>query len=137
MTKALDWVHVASAIGERGLSEKREASEEDRLERARMLDILSCDSLKVSYAIAPLNAGRFRLTGGLDAKVTQACVVSLEPVPSEISERFSIELYPAGEGDAGSDEEEREVLSAPDVEPFEDGRIDVGAAVYELLSAAL
>ncbi len=57
-----------------------------------------------------------------------------------IKERFSIELYPAPEAPAepkSVTEEEQEVLSTPDVEPFENGRIDVGAFVYELLSAAL
>jgi uncharacterized metal-binding protein YceD (DUF177 family) len=138
MTKALDWVHVASTIGDRSLSETREASADERQELARMLDILSCDALKVSYTLTPLKAGRFRLTGTLDAKVTQACVVTLEPVPSSIEERFAIELYPAGEARAsGSAEGEQEVLSTPDIEPFEDGRIDVGDLVYELLSAAL
>ena len=139
MTRALDWVHLASTIGERGVSETHEVGPEDRHELARMLDILSCGALKVSYKLAPLKADRFRLTGSLDAKVTQACVVTLEPVPSVLEERFAIELYPAPEAPAApvGKEEEQEVLSTPDVEPFENGRIDVGALVYELLSASL
>lgn len=137
MTNALDWVHVASAIGAHGLSETRKASAEERQELARTLDIPSCDALHVSYTITPLNAGRFRFTGTLEAKVTQACVVTLEPVPSDIEERFAIELYPAEEAAPLGDEGEQEVLSAPDMEPFENGRIDAGALVYEILSAAL
>ena len=55
-----------------------------------------------------------------------------------LSERFSVELFPASEAaETKDDPEEQEVLSTPDIEPYEDGRIDVGAIVYEHLSAAL
>jgi uncharacterized metal-binding protein YceD (DUF177 family) len=138
MTKPLDWVFRTSETGGRRLNESHEVSAEDRQELARMLDILSCDALKVSYTLEPLKKDRFRLSGTIDAKVTQACVVTLDPVPSTISERFSVELYPAAEAaDTEVDPEEQEVLSTPDIEPYEDGRIDVGAIVYEHLSAAL
>ena len=62
-----------------------------------MLDILSCDALRVSYTLEALEKERFRLSGTIEAGVTQACVVTLEPVPSTISETFSVELYPATE----------------------------------------
>jgi uncharacterized metal-binding protein YceD (DUF177 family) len=138
MTKALDWVFRTSEIGGRRLNESHEVSAEDRQELARMLDILSCDALKVTYALEPLKKDRFRLSGTIEAKVTQACVVTLDPVPSTISERFSVELYPASEpAETEVDPEEQEVLSTPDIEPYEDGRIDVGAIIYEHLSAAL
>jgi uncharacterized metal-binding protein YceD (DUF177 family) len=138
MTKALDWVHRTSEIAGRRVSETHEVGPQDREELARMLDILSCDALKVSYTLEPLKNERFRLSGTLEAKVTQACVVTLDPVPSSISEQFSVELHPAPEVvKIEGEPEEQEVLSSPDVEAYEDGRIDVGAIVYEVLSAAL
>lgn len=138
MTKALDWVHPTSEIAVRRLNEQHEVGAEDRQELARMLDILSCDALKVKYTLEPLKNDRFRLSGSIEAQVAQACVITLEPVPSTISESFSVELYPATEAARTEGElEEQEVLSSPDTEPYEDGRIDVGAIVYELLSAAL
>ncbi len=119
MTKPLDWVFRTSETGGRRLNESHEVSAEDRQELARMLDILSVDALKVSYTLEPLKKDRFRLSGTIDAKVTQACVVTLDPVPSTISERFSVELYPASEAADTEDEpEEQEVLSTPDIEPY-------------------
>ena len=138
MTKVLDWVHPTGEIGRRRFNETHEVGAEDRQELARMLDILSCDALRVSYTLEPLKKERFRLSGTIDARVTQACVVTLEPVPSTISETFSVELYPASEPKKAEGEpEEQEVLSTPDIEPYEGSSIDVGTIVYELLSAAL
>jgi uncharacterized metal-binding protein YceD (DUF177 family) len=138
MTKALDWVYRTAEMGGRRVSETHDVGAEDRQELARMLDILSCEALKVRYTLEPLKNDRFRLSGTIEAEVTQACVVTLEPVPSSISEQFSVELHPAAEAVETEDEpEEQEVLSSPDLEAYEDGRIDVGAIVYELLSAAL
>jgi uncharacterized metal-binding protein YceD (DUF177 family) len=138
MSKALDWVYRANEVAGRRVNETHDVGAEDRAELARMLDILSCDALKVSFALEPLKNERFRLSGTIDAQVTQACIVTLEPVPSSISEQFSVELYPAlAPPEEAGGGEEQEVLSSPDIEPYEDGRIDVGAIVYEVLSAAL
>lgn len=138
MTALRDWVHTVTEIGERPISRKREATAEELVELARELDILSCESLSVAYEIKPLSGGRFTFAGTLDAAVTQACVVTLEPVPARLSEVFSIELGPPetiqDEAPAIGD---REVSSIPDVEPIEDGRIEVGSLIYAVLSAAL
>jgi len=138
MTALRDWLHLVSDIGDRTLNEKRVATEEERIELARELDIPSCESLRVAYQIKPHGKGRYLFAGALDAEVTQACVVSLEPVPAVISEAFSIELGPAEElGDEPAVEGDREVSSIPDVEPIEEGRIEVGTIPFAVLSAAL
>jgi len=138
MTALRDWTHLVTDIGDRGLGQTREASEEERIELARELDIPSCERLSVTYELKPLGAGRYTFGGTLDADVTQACVVTLEPVSAHLSEAFAIELGPT---DALEDEPpvagDREVSSIPDVEPIEDGRIDVGSMVFGTLSAAL
>lgn len=138
MTALRDWDHLVTDIPERGLAQKRTATEEERVELARELDIASCESLAASYEIKALGAGRYALRGTLEAAVTQACVVSLEPVPTRLSEAFAVELAPAdalaGEAPVLGD---REVSSIPDVEPIEDGRIATGAILFGILSAAL
>lgn len=138
MTALKDWQHLTAEIADRPLTRMREATEEERVELARELDIPSCESLRVSYTIKPAGNERFTFSGKLDAAVTQACVVSLEPVPAKISEDFAIDLAPAEELSGEEDvEADREVLSLPDVEPIENGRIEVGAIVFGMLSAAL
>lgn len=138
MTALRDWFHLAADIPERGLSKSREATGEERVELARELDVPSCEHLRVSYEITPLGAGRYAFSGTLEADVTQACVVSLEPVPVRLSEAFSVEMAPA---DTLEEEPpvvgDREVSSVPDVEPIEDGRIEAGTIVFGILSAAL
>lgn len=139
MTALRDWTHEITEIGDhRTLSRTRQATEEERIELARELDILACDSVSVDYAIKSLGKDRYRFTGSLEAAVSQACVVTLEPVPARISETFSIDLGPL---EALEDEPapagDREILSMPDVEPIEDGRIDVGTMVFGMISAAL
>lgn len=141
MTALRDWTHLVTDIPERGLSRSRTATDEERVELARELDIPSCESLSVTYEVKPRRpAGHFTLTGNLEADVTQACVVTLDPVPAKLSETFAIELGPpeALDGEApGTGEDERIVSSVPDIEPIEDGRIDVGTIVFGILSAAL
>lgn len=138
MTALRDWFKLVPDIGERSLSETRAATAEELTELARELDILSCEAMTASYAIKPLGSGRYNFSGTLDAEVTQACVVSLEPVPARLSEAFSIELAPL----ETLEEEpvvvgDREVSSVADIEPIENGRIEVGAIVFGVLSAAL
>jgi len=141
MTTPLEWTHQTSAVTERGISETRQATQDELTELARTLDILSCDSLAVSYEIKPLSGGRYRFSGKLGARVTQACVVTLEPVPEELSEQFEIELVTASEAEpedqAGAADGDLEILSAPDVEVIEDGRIEAGSIIFQLVSAAL
>lgn len=137
MTALSDWFHLTPDIGENGLTVTRAATAEEETELARELDLISCE-LAATYTLTPVGAGRFRFAGKLDAAVTQPCVVTLEPVPAEIRETFSIELWPAEtlpeEAPVAGD---REVSSIPDVEPIADGRIEVGHLVFSLLSAAL
>lgn len=140
MTALRDWTHLVTDIPDRGLARTRKATDEERVELARELDILSCESLAVTYEIKPRGAERYIFSGTLEADVTQGCVVTLDPVPARLSEAFEIELGPpaalAPEGGASA-ADELEVSSVPDVEPIEDGRIDVGTMIFGVLSAAL
>jgi len=137
MTALGSWTHDTAAIGADGLACERQATEDERIEIARELDILACDRLAVRYVIRPLGEERFGFTGTLEADIAQACVVSLDPVPAAISETFSIELAPAGALDKEASEGDRVVSAIPDVEPIEDGRIAAGDLVSAVLSAAL
>lgn len=139
MTALRDWTHLVADIPERGLARTRTATDEERVELAREFDILSCEALSATYEIKPRGALRYVFSGTLEADVTQACVVTLDPVPAHVSEAFEIELAPPetllqGSAPAAGD---IEVSSVPDVEPMEDGRIEAGRIVFGVLSAAL
>jgi len=137
MTALQDWTLLVTDIGEHGVSRTRDATAEERLELARELDIPSCESLSARYDVKPLGSGRYRFAGTLAAEVTQPCVVTLEPVPARISEEFSIELAPPELVEEPTPSGEREVSTVADVEPIEDGRIEVGTLIFAILSSAL
>jgi len=138
MTALRDWTHLVTDIPERGLEQRRDATDEERVELARELDVPACDGLSVAYEIKGLGKGHYRLSGTLDAKITQSCVVTLDPVPARISETFSVELAPATElEEEPSVAGDRVVSAIPDIEPIEDGRIDLGSIVFGVLSSAL
>jgi uncharacterized metal-binding protein YceD (DUF177 family) len=136
MTSILNWTHETADVGEHGKSETRSATADERAHLVTALELLGCDALTATYEIRLLREGIFRLTGTFTADVTQACVVTLEPVAGHIEEGFAVEFWPADQVKRAA-EGERAVLSGDDIEPIEGGRIDVGRIVFEHLSAAL
>jgi uncharacterized metal-binding protein YceD (DUF177 family) len=131
----LDWSHEITEIPERALKRSRTATESERIALSRALDILSCDALEATYQITPISGGGYRLEGGIDAAVSQACVVSLEPVAGRVAESFSVDFQREVQENVADGDVP--ILSAAEVEPLENDRIDVGRIVYETLSAGL
>jgi hypothetical protein len=137
MTSPLDWsVSIPEAgAGERTGVLRASAAELDAL--AAELGVLSIAELSARYAIVPIRLGRYRITGEIEARLTQACVVTLDPVPAAIIEPLDVELWPAGEIERPSGREEQEVLAAADIEPIDGVSVDFGRIVFEHISAAL
>lgn len=132
----VDWVHAVSAIPEHGLDQVRDATSEQRAALAAILDILAVESLRVSYRLEPMPRGRFKLTGELKARVVQACVVTLDPVATDVAEAVEVEFWPAGAVPV-PDATEQTILDAPEHEPIEAQRLAVGRVLAETLAAAL
>lgn len=133
------WSHRVEDVPERGLAVERRASAEELLALARALEIAACRRLDVAYRLKPHGGGRYRLTGTIAADVTQSCIVTLEPIDSEIRETLEEEFWPPellGD-DAKGGEEEQEVLAQPTREAIEQGQIVVGRVVYEHIATAL
>jgi len=103
------------------------------VELARSLGLLGLYQLRFHGEIAPDGRGEFLLTGSLSADVSQACVVTLDPVDSRVREtvtrRFVTDLpEPAAD----------EVEMAPDdtIEPLPE-MIDIAEIAIEALMLAL
>ena len=149
----LDWKHPTVEIPEKGLPVHRVATPEEQAVLTAALDILSLDALDVRYRIRAVPGGAFRLDGRFEARVTQACVVSLEPVADRIIGEFDVEFRPEvrpearreqrpGGGDrAASKEGEQDVTVDPfakvEVEAIENGIIDAGRVVFEEIASLL
>lgn len=136
MTGEIGWDHAIQDIPDAGLDVERSASAEELQAVARALELIACLSLTARYAITPRGEGHFRLAGSLDARVEQACVVTLEPIISEVAEKFSVDYWPETEIPAPGGGV-LDVHDEPDLEPIVAGRIGVGRVVFESLAGAI
>jgi hypothetical protein len=133
----LDWTHRTAEIDEDGRAETRTATVAELQALAGALEILSCVALSARYEIKPAGRGRFQLMGEFEADVTQACVVTLDPVPQHIAEQFSVAFWPEEDVRPASGSGEHEVLQGDDPEALKNGCVEAGRIVFEHLSAAL
>jgi Large ribosomal RNA subunit accumulation protein YceD len=135
-TGELTWKHAAHDIPASGMTRSRSADAEELAGVARALGLLACASLQAEYTVIPSGGERYHVFGTVRAQVTQACVVTLEPIASAIEERFDVTFWPAEDmpapmnGVLSLDEE-------PDPEPILEGQIAVGRLVFECLATAI
>ena len=121
-----------------------EADAAERAALAKRFGLVALDALTAEGTLEALDNGRrAMLTAHFSAKLTQSCVVTLEPVAADIDERFTLEYdADADPADLAEPEEMPEDLEAfleePDPpDPLVDGAVDVGEAVAEHLALAL
>ncbi len=122
-----------------GASGSIEATEAEMAAIAGLLDLRGLEGLAMTYRLTHAGGGRFRLKGELKAKVTQTCVVSLEPVQSNLDVPVEAEFWPSAMIAAhkeGEEEQGRTTLTDWP-EPIIDGRIDLGPIIYETLATSL
>ena len=109
----------------------------ERAAIARRLELQDVASLEAECRLdRPPVAKGIRLRGRLRARVTQTCVVTLEPVPAEVVAEFE-RLYVPGWTPEMEDMAETVDAEAPDIEPLDGDTIELGEAVAEELSLAL
>ena len=98
MTEGLPLSHSynLARLGNAGDEVHFAASENERGAGAKWAGVLSVEKLEVRVQIKKLAPDRFGLAFELAAEVTQACVVTLEPVPGRIQHSFSRELIFTG-----------------------------------------
>jgi hypothetical protein len=137
MLGELAWEHAVQDVPEEDLAVVRSASPEECEAIARSLELLGCRNLSVRYALVPRGRGHFHLSGSLQAQIEQTCVVTLEPLLSDVTASFKVDYWPETEMPEPSggavDMQEDEA----DLEPIVAGRIEVGRVVFESLAGAI
>ncbi|MGE0627631.1 MAG: DUF177 domain-containing protein [Hyphomicrobiaceae bacterium] len=130
------WVHLTTEVPENGVDVHRVASADECRELASELDVPGVACLEADYRIRPARGGVFKLTGEFQARIVQACVVTLEPITSDIRETLGVEFRPA---DAMPEPErgEQEALALEEIEPITHHQIRVGRVIAEALAAAI
>ncbi|MFM2280044.1 MAG: hypothetical protein RLZZ444_2275 [Pseudomonadota bacterium] len=119
-----------------------EANEAQRRRLARLWDIVSVEALTADLKIRRYKKDGVKVIGHVSAKVTQSCVVTLEPVEDVIEEEIDHILVPEGSALArvpANDEGEMvidpEGPDLPDI--FVGDSIDAGAIVAEFAALGL
>lgn len=111
-------------------------SEDELKALGERLKVDSLDALSAHASVKLLPTGDVRLQASFQASLTQTCVVTLNPVSSDISSEFVTIYSHTSDDETSTDEEEFADLedNFDPPEPIIDGKIDIGEAVSEHLA---
>ena len=128
-------------LGSQFLVEEISATPQERAALARRFRLVGFDLLRAAARIEPADSpGLLRLSGHFSAEVTQACVVTLEPVANRIEADFT-QLYSLEPGPLPASEDLKDVVVDPEAEeppePLGPDGLDLGEAVAQQLAVAL
>lgn len=120
------------AIGEAPRRLSIEAEEVERINLARRFGLVGIDRLAADLALHR-NGSDVVTEGSLSAKVVQSCVVTGEPLDTEMEVPFALTFRPQPQPAAGPEEEIELDAQELDVIFYDSAAIDVGEAVAETL----
>ncbi|MGC2854223.1 YceD family protein [Novispirillum sp. DQ9] len=124
----------AERLPNEGRHMRLEADEGERAALAKRFDLVALDDLHAEVRAKPFAAGELvRLSGSLNARVTQTCGITLAPVVSDVTGEFDMTFSFAAQEPEGL-EIELDAEGEDPPEPIVDGVIDVGEVVAEQLA---
>jgi len=140
MGKIFSYLVNVDAVPEQGLDLTISADSATRQALAAADGLAGIESLEADFHIARRGLAEFNVGGSLRARITQVCVLSLEPFDTDIVEEIDVDFAPpaalaaahAGTIFGGPGAAERD---PPD--QIVDGTIDVGALAAEFLALGL
>lgn len=113
-----------------------EADEAQRAALAKLADALSVEAMRADLHVKPWGQDGYAVEGRVVADLTQACVVTLEPVEAHIDEAVSLKLVPPAAMARFEEKPDEEggidldpAAEIPD--PIEGGVIDLGRVAVE------
>lgn len=130
---------AVATVPDKGLQARAEASTEERTAIAKLLDLVALDELSFDYTLSKQSGERFVLDGKVQARVTQSCVLSLDPIESAPAIPIKAQFWPEADLDEAADSDGAVQVDPEDdgPEPIVDGKIDIGHFAYEHFAAAL
>jgi len=132
---------AVAQIPDTGLHREIEADQTMRDAVADVGGLREVLSAKASFDVTPLSGGRFHVSGHVRARIGQTCVVTLDPMDSEIDETIDLIFAPPEQIPqmaALIDESEHSDGETPDpLEPIENGMIDLGRLATDALYLAV
>ncbi|MGQ0686659.1 YceD family protein [Bradyrhizobium sp.] len=127
---------VVAQIPERGLHRELDADAAQRKAMADVAGLREVLSAHASLDITPKSGGRFHVAGKVRARIGQTCVVTLDPIETDIDETIDLMFAPPEQIPALSDlvDDAREGAGEIDPpEPIEGGTIDLGRLATDAL----
>lgn len=139
----VSWPINVSVLPQKGRDETITADAAQLVELAAAHDLLAADSFEASIHVRRWQRDGVRLTGRVRARVTQECVVSLEPVEGTVDAEIDAVYVPEGSplqrrmepGEGGDLIIDSEGPDLPEL--FEPPMLDIGAVAEEFFALAL
>ncbi|KRQ03629.1 YceD family protein [Bradyrhizobium manausense] len=134
---------TVAQIPDTGLHRELEASTAERRAMADVAGLRDVLSAHADFDVEPKSGGRVQVTGRVRARVGQTCVVTLDPIESEIDEEVDLTFAPEAETRRLEDliEEGQDDEGPPDVadppEAIVNGIIDLGRIATDALFLAI
>ncbi|MBR0959593.1 YceD family protein [Bradyrhizobium japonicum] len=133
---------IVAQIPDAGLHRELEASAAERQAMAEVAGVREILSAHASFDVVPKSGGRVQVMGLVRGRIGQTCVVTLDPIESEIEEEVDLMFAPEAEArrladliEEGQDGEAPEVADPP--EPIAGGIIDLGRLATDALFLAI
>ena len=119
-------------IPETGLHVEIEAPETVRNQLAALAGLRELPRLSAVFDLNRRVAG-VHVSGQVSARVGQTCVVTLEPIETELEELVDLKFAPPLDALPKADTPGLDVDGAEPPEPLSDGKVDLGAIATEFL----
>jgi uncharacterized metal-binding protein YceD (DUF177 family) len=134
------YVPVAQ-IPDTGLHRDIEADQGARQAMAELAGLREVVYARASFDLRHKSGGQVQVTGRVQARIGQSCVVTLDPIESEIDEAIDLTFAPAEpaapRADLADDRDELDDEIGEQPEPIVDGVIDLGRLATDMLFLAI
>lgn len=126
-------------IPDSGLHREIEADQATRAAMAGIAGLREISSARASFDLRPRSGGRVHVAGRVQARVGQTCVVTLEPLESDIDEEVDLIFTPSEQiselAEPADSDDDYQMEEPP--EPIENGMIDLGRLATDVLFLAI
>jgi uncharacterized metal-binding protein YceD (DUF177 family) len=124
-----------------GLHRDIEADQAARDAMAETAGLRDISSVHASFDLALRSGGRVHVTGRVQARIGQTCVVTLDPIENEIDEQVDVMFAPSEQlpqlAHQADDAPDGDAEPADAPEPIENGMIDLGRLATDVLYLAI
>ncbi len=135
----LDWTVLADTVSRAGCARQFEAAPDECAAVARFLGITAVNRLALTCRLSRRDGDRILVRGTLKAEAVQACIITCDPIVTEIDEEVEVEFWPEADlaGEGGEPEIDVNIDEAEPPSAIQNGRVELGALTVELLGIRL